>query len=244
TLEVGDVLEVKWTFRGKKPEHHGQFFTRYSFGDLDYPVVRDELKVRLPADRPLKHACMNGKLEPKVSEADGQRLYHWSASNCRTPPRDEDRPSKEELRPQVVCSTFTSWDQVAEWKRKLRADCWECSAEVKKVVADVTRGLTTPIEKARALTYWVRRNIRYLSAGVRHDYTPHKPHEVLTSRQGDCKDTSQLLAVMLKEAGVASYLVTLGVLDDGNVLEEVPSPWGTHGILLVRLDGQDHWIDT
>jgi hypothetical protein len=24
----------------------------------------------------------------------------------------------------------------------------------------------------------------------------------------------------------------------------VPSPWGTHAILLVTLDGENHWIDT
>src|SRR5207245_2246430 len=38
SLEVGDVLEVKWTLRGKNPEHFGQFFTRYNFGDVEYPV--------------------------------------------------------------------------------------------------------------------------------------------------------------------------------------------------------------
>ena len=31
------------------------------------------------------------------------------------------------------------------------------------------------MEKARALTYWLRRNIRYVSAGEKHDYTPHLP---------------------------------------------------------------------
>src|SRR5581483_9116454 len=39
-------------------------------------------------------------------------------------------------------------------------------------------------------------------------------------------------------------LATLGTLDDGQVLEDVPSPWGTHAILLVNIDGADHWIDT
>ena len=28
-LEVGDTIEVKWSLRGKNPEHAGQFFTRY-----------------------------------------------------------------------------------------------------------------------------------------------------------------------------------------------------------------------
>src|SRR5712671_4093185 len=47
-LQVGDTFEVKWTVRSKNPEFAGQFFTRYSFGDDEYPVVRDELYVRLP----------------------------------------------------------------------------------------------------------------------------------------------------------------------------------------------------
>ena len=49
---------------------------------------------------------------------------------------------------------------------------------------------------------------------------------------------------MLREAGIPVELATLGVLDDGQVLEEVPSPWGTHAILLATIDGKQHWIDT
>ncbi|MGH7225068.1 MAG: tetratricopeptide repeat protein, partial [Gemmataceae bacterium] len=85
---------------------------------------------------------------------------------------------------------------------------------------------------------------RYVSAGAKHDYTPHPPAVVLANRFGDCKDTSQLLAVMLREAGIAVELATLGALDDGQVLESVPSPWGTHAILLATIDGKPHWIDT
>src|SRR5262249_48173501 len=72
----------------------------------------------------------------------------------------------------------------------------------------------------------------------------HVPSHVLANRYGDCKDTSQLLAVMLREAGVKVELATLGALDDGQVLEAVPSPWGTHAILLVTIGEEKHWIDT
>src|SRR5262249_13212506 len=56
--------------------------------------------------------------------------------------------------------------------------------------------------------------------------------------------TSQLLAVMLTEAGIKAELATLGTLDDGQVHPDVPSPWGTHAILLVTIGKQQHWIDT
>src|SRR5207237_10346028 len=55
---------------------------------------------------------------------------------------------------------------------------------------------------------------------------------------------AQLLAVMLREVGVPVWLVTLGTLDDGQVLADVPSPWGTHAILLAEIDGKEYWIDT
>jgi tetratricopeptide (TPR) repeat protein len=244
SLGVGDTLEVKWTLRGKNPEHDGQFFTRYWFGDTTYPVALDELLVRLPKDKPFKFAAVGGKLEPTRTDAGGCVTYDWKAVNCKRPPSDDNPPSKEDLRLSVACSTFGSWAEVGAWKQKLRNDCWDCSEEVRQVVAEVTRGLTDPAAKGRALTYWMRRNIRYVSAGERHDYTPHPPAVVFANRYGDCKDTSQLLAVMLREAGLDVSLATLGALDDGQVIEEVPSPWGTHAILLVKIDGADHWIDT
>ena len=67
---------------------------------------------------------------------------------------------------------------------------------------------------------------------------------MLSNLYGDCKDQAQLLAVMLREIGLPVWLVTLGTLDDGQVLPEVPSPWGTHAILLTQIDGKDYWIDT
>jgi tetratricopeptide (TPR) repeat protein len=244
SLEVGDVIEVKWTLRGKNPEHAGHFFNRYSFGDPLYPVLIDEFRARLPRERTLKHAIIGGKVEETVREDGPWRTLTWRAVNCKRLPQDDNLPSKEDLRVFLVCSTFGSWEEVATWKQRLRADCWQCTPEVRKVVTEVTHGLSTPEAKARALTLWLRQKIRYVSVGEKHDYTPHSPAEVLANRFGDCKDTSQLLAVMFREAGIPVALVTLGALDDGQILENVPSPWGTHAILQATINGRKHWIDT
>jgi tetratricopeptide (TPR) repeat protein/transglutaminase-like putative cysteine protease len=243
-LEIGDVAEVKWTVIGRNPEHHGHFFTRYTFGDDQAPVVLDEIRVRLPKSRELKYATIGGQLEPEIKEEGDWRTYHWRAPPRRPLPLDESLPSKEDLRLQVSLTTFASWEEVGKWKSQLRSDCWECTPEIRSAVAEITHGLHKPLDKARALTYWVRRKIRYVSVGEKHDYTPHPPGVVLGNRYGDCKDQSQLLAVMLKEAGIPVALATLGTLDDGQVLEETPSPWGTHAILMVTIDGKQHWIDT
>jgi tetratricopeptide (TPR) repeat protein len=244
-LEVGDCFEVKWTTRGKNPQFDGRFFGRLTFGDDQYPTVRDELRVRLPKSMPIHHTVKNGKVGAAVKEEMDRKIYHWWSDERRPMPQDADRPSKDTLRLQVMFSTFASWDEVGQWKEKLRADCWTCTPEVKELVYKLTRDLKTPLDKARALTYWVRKSIRYVSiSSGAQSFRPRQPHTVFTSRYGDCKDQAQLLAVMLKEAGIDVSLVTLGTLDDGQVLEEVPSPWGTHGILLANIDGKEHWIDT
>jgi tetratricopeptide (TPR) repeat protein/transglutaminase-like putative cysteine protease len=243
-LEVGDCYEVKWTTRGKNPEFGGRFFSRVTFGDDQYPVVRDELRVRLPNDMPLHYATINGKVEHVVQEGP-RRTHHWWTVNRKPPPQDGERPSKETQRLQLLLSTFASWDEVGQWKEKLRTECWKCTPEVRDQVAKLTRDLKTPLEKAQALTYWVRRSIRYVSiSSAGKGYTPRLPGQVVASRYGDCKDQAQLLAVMMKEAGLDVSLVTLGILDDGQVVPEVPCPWGTHGIVLVKIDGKEHWIDT
>ncbi len=244
TLEVGDVIEVKWTVRGKHPEHGGQFFTRYSFADANYPVAVDLFQVRVPKSKSFHHASVGGKLEPQCVEDDRSRTYTWKALHCRKFPQDNNLPSREQLSLSVACSTFASWDEVGTWKKRLRADCWECTPALREIVQTTTRGLTKAEDKARALTHWLRRNIRYVSTGEKHDYTPHPPAVVLSNRYGDCKDTSQMLAVLLREARLDVELATLGSLDDGQVIESVPSPWGTHAILLVTIDGKPHWIDT
>jgi len=244
TLETGDCIEVKWTTRGRNPEFHGRFFTRYAFGDDANPVVCDEVRVCLPRTLPVHWAVTGGKLEPHLTEAGDQRIYHWQAVNRAQLPLDDNLPSKEEFRLELSLSTFASWEEVLQWEWTIREGCWECPPALRGIVAEVTKDLRTPAEKARALTFWLRRHIRYVSVGEKHDYTPHPPSMVLENGFGDCKDTSQLLAVMLREAGVLCSLVTLGALDDGQVVPEVPSPWGTHAILLVTIDGRPHWIDT
>jgi tetratricopeptide (TPR) repeat protein/transglutaminase-like putative cysteine protease len=244
-LEVGDTIEVKWTTRGRSPEFGEYFFTRYNFGDDQAPLVREEVRVRLPKDMPFKYAAVNGKLDPTVRDDGKERLYVWRSDNRPPLPQDSDLPSKETLRLGISVSTYPTWEAVGKWKAKLRADCWKCTDAIREVVREVTKDLKTPLEKARALATWVRRRIRYVSvASARHGYTPNQPNVVLGNLFGDCKDQTQLLAVMLREAGLLVYLVTLGAQDDGQVLPELPSPWGTHAILLVPIDGEDHWIDT
>ena len=123
-LEVGDIYEVKWTTRGKDKEFGKHYFTRYSFGSTYYPVLRERLEIHLPKSRPLKYAAINGQVPVKVTNVGDKTVYRWLMKSKPALPRDSDLPSREELRLQVMCSTFPNWQAVADWKSTLRKDCW------------------------------------------------------------------------------------------------------------------------
>jgi tetratricopeptide (TPR) repeat protein len=242
-LAAGDATEVKWSLRGKDPDGHGQFYGAYTFGNDDYPTAHEELRVLMPRGRTLRYSARGGKLEPAVCETEEARLYHWQVRIKPALPADKDLPSKEELRQRLFYGTFASWDEVGDWCRAVRQGCWECTPEVGRVAREVTKGLTAEADKARALTYWLRKNVRYLSLHDRDTWAPLDPQRVFAARYGDCKDQSQMLAVMLREAGVKAEVAIISWADSGDILESFPSPYGNHAIVLATIDGKDQWID-
>lgn len=244
-LGVGDLLEACWTVRGRNPEYDDRFFLRHTLGDDHLPMLGDELQVIAPAAMPFHCQVLNGTATFDARREGDTIRRTWRIGPRPPLVREEDGPSRETLRLQVVCSTFGTWQEVGAWKEKVRAACWECTPEVRLLTRELVKDCPTTEEKVRVLTQWVRDHIRYRSRGPEGTaYTPHQPGRVLADRFGDCKDQAQLLAVMLREIGLDPWLATLGLHGDGQVLPEVPSPWGTHGILVVRIGKQEHWIDT
>ncbi len=249
-LEVGDTIDVKWTTRGQNPEYAGEFFTRYHFGDEKFPILSEFFSARIAKGKAFKYSLMNPalladpKMEPKTGDDNGAKTYIWKVEDRRPRVKEDHMPSKEELRPGIAFSTFPSWDAVAAWERKVRANCARCTPDIKAVVKQIKHDHQTTEAIARELTYWVRGNVRYVSTGDKHDFTPHPAELVFKNRFGDCKDGAELLSVMLAEAGIPSGFVSLSPLGDGQVLPAVPSPWSTHAILFVNLEGKEHWIDT
>src|SRR5439155_15179145 len=191
---------------------------------------------------PLRRSVVvNGEVPATVREEGAEKVYH-GAGRCLAPPPQGDRlPPADERQLQAFAATFDTWEDVYHWERQLICDRCDCPPEAKKVVAEVTLGLTDPTAKARALTQWVRGHVRYVSTGEKHDYTPHPPARVLAQRYGDCKDTAHLLAVLCRQAGLQAAVATLGVRGDGQIHEAVPCPWGSHALCVVTIDGQDHW---
>ena len=60
-----------------------------------------------------------GEIQSALSDEGDSRLYRWRVRHRRELPQDESLPPREELRLQVACSTFASWEEVGRWKQKV-----------------------------------------------------------------------------------------------------------------------------
>ncbi|MGO9089006.1 MAG: DUF3857 domain-containing protein [Candidatus Sulfotelmatobacter sp.] len=256
-LRPGEVLEYDLVTVIHTPLAAGQFWTEYEFDktniDLDETVDVD-----VPAGRPLKVKSKPG-MDPKITDENGRRIYHWSSSHlereddekAKDKDKDKDKKKKrrpDEDRPDIQITTFETWEQIGRWYASLEKDRRIPSPEVRAKADELTKGLTTDLEKTEALYDFVAKNFRYvsLSLGVGR-YQPHAAADVLHNQYGDCKDKHTLLASMLQAEGL--YASSVLINSSRKLDPDVPSPSQfDHVITMLPLDHkgdeEEVWMDT
>jgi len=257
-LRPGEILEYDLVTVIHTPLAVGQFWTEYDF-DKSSIVLDEEVDVDVPAGRAVKLKDKPGK-EPKISEEGGRRLYHWTSSHLEREDEDKDKDKEKKKRkrrpdddrPDIQLTTFESWEQIGRWYASLERDRRKPSAEVKAKADELTKGMTSDLDKTEALYDFVAINFRYvsLSLGVGR-YQPHAASDVLHNQYGDCKDKHTLLASMLEAEGLHASSV---LINSSRKLDpDLPSPSQfDHVITMLPMDvkgangvtQEEVWMDT
>ena len=247
-LRPGEVLEYDMVTVIHTPLAAGQFWADYEF-DKSNIDLDESLDVDVPANRPLKLKCKPG-MEPKITEENGRRIYHWSGSHLE---RDDEQKAKDKKkkkhrpdddRPDIQLTTFETWEQIGRWYAALEKDRRAPSPEVRSKAEELTKGLNTDLAKTEALYDFVAKNFRYvsLSLGLGR-YQPHAASDVLHDQYGDCKDKHTLLASLLDAEGLHADSVLIN--STRKLDPDVPSPSQfDHVITMLPLGKQQVWMDT
>jgi tetratricopeptide (TPR) repeat protein len=251
-LRPGELLEYDITTVIHTPLAPGQFWTDYDF-DKTNIMLDEEFDVDVPAARALKLKNKPG-MDPKVSEANGRRIYHWTGTHLE---RDDDAKDKDKKKkkqhpdedyPDIQLSTFVSWEQIGRWYASLDKDRRAPSPEVRAKAEELSHGLATDMDKIEALYDYVAKNFRYvsLSLGLGR-YQPHAAADVLHNQYGDCKDKHTLLASLLEAEGFHASSVLIN--STRKLDPDVPSPSQfDHVITMLPMgsgkDQQEVWMDT
>src|SRR5215467_11639777 len=109
-LRPGEILEYDMVTVIHTPLAQGQFWAEYEFDKTNIDLD-ESLDVDVPAGRTLKLKCKPG-LDPKITEENGRRIYHWSSSHLEREDEDKDKDKKKKKHrhdddsPDVQLTTF------------------------------------------------------------------------------------------------------------------------------------------
>lgn len=250
-LSAGDVLEYQAHWTITKPLAPGQFWFEFSFDHEDI-VLDQELRLSIPKGRTIEFSSATN--QPDITTTGEHRTYFWKSSNL-TSKSEEQRKEAEQNRlidaarghtqpPDVLLSSFQSWEQVGKWFSDLQAGPLKLTPEVRAKALQLTKDAKSDGEKLAAIYNFVSQQNRYIgiALGIGR-YQPHDAKDVLENGYGDCKDKETLLASLLDAVGIKAYpalVNTSGVIDP-----RVPSPGQfNHVVALVPDVDGSIWADT
>ncbi len=105
--------------------------------------------------------------------------------------------------PAFCASTFSGWEEIGRLCCKAFREKTGVTPEVAALAAEVV-GDGKGLAAARALYYWVARNIHYVS--IRMDassgYVPHDSSDIIRNGYGDCKDQVALMLALFKTQNI------------------------------------------
>ena len=239
-VEIGEIRRVVTRERMLKPRMRDAFASGALF-ESTRPIVRASLEVVSPQERPIASVKLRHPLgdtvtrEPDERLQDGRTRLRWVARNVPQAFPEPDMPAFGSVAQKVLVSTSKSWEDVSRWYWELcRPRLEATNAEMTNTVASLVAGLSTDMEKIRALFKFVSQEIRYMGLTLEDESPGYAPHDVritFDNRYGVCRDKAALLAAMLRMAGFDAYPVLIYV--GPKMDEDVPLPYFNHAIVAV-----------
>ncbi len=203
--------------KGKKTEasfkrtfHDLHYFTRVYLGE-DYFIREKQLTFIIPQSLSRFHLTEKNfspaiHCERSINSA-GDSVFTYVVTNMPAMKDEKQMPATGKVYPHIlITGSFKDYHDMYCWSNKLaQVDC--NVPEIDILLAKITAGCHTDMEKIRNTYAWVQQNIRYIAfeAGIL-GHRPDTPAEVLRKRYGDCKGMSLLLRTLLKAQGFDARL--------------------------------------
>lgn len=110
-----------------------------------------------------------------------------------------------------------------------------------EIAGFLTKNLTSPTEKTRAIYYWISHNIKYdmgmIASNKSATSTQELVDDVLKRRQGVCANYAELFHACCKSVGVQSYVIS-GFTSQNGKLDDISHAWNA-----VFIDGKYYFVD-
>ncbi len=218
-LHAGDVVELLYRVEDVAPRNaFADYFGEVTTMQSAETIGRAEYVLITPKSRTFyfNKPTVPG-LKETTEESGDSRVFHFVAENVPPILPEPLQPPWSEILGHVHVSTYRSWDDMGRWYWGLVRDQFVADDEVRRRVAEVTKGLKTDAEKVRAVYDYVVTKTRYvaLEFGI-HGFKPYRCAQIFARGFGDCKDKATLIVTMLKEAGIPATIVIVRTQNRGD----------------------------
>ncbi len=244
-LFPGDVVELQYRVEDVAPRNA---FADY-FGEVTYMqsaerIARSEYVLITPKSRTFyfNKANVPGLVQSVVEDGD-RRIYKFVAQDVPALEPEALQPPYAEILGHVHVSTYKTWDDMGRWYWGLVKDQFVADDEVRRRVAEITKGRTTEREKVRAVYDFVVQKTRYvaLEFGI-HGFKPYRCAQIFARGFGDCKDKATLIVTMLKELGIPATIVIVRTGHKGN-FEMEPASLAPFDHAIAYVPSLDMYLD-
>lgn len=213
------------------------------------PIKTLSLRLATPAAKAFRHAFIDVDalpgIDPAAFVADKQNPFTdartWTWHDLPALPPEGGQPARGMPTPRLAVSGYRSWEEYADWARRLMRGTDEVTADVERKARELTAGLKTDEEKIRALYGYVN-GLRYIALeGGANAWRPRFADSVLLQQYGDCKDKANLLVTLLRAVGLEGHLAL--VRRSAPFSEEMPGCHFNHAIMAVKRPEGLLWLD-
>lgn len=181
-------------------------------GEREIPAPGSRYRIVVPRDMDLTIGVGGEGVTTDVTQDETSTVYIVTFGIVPEPEKGDPRPPVERG-PHILLSTLRDYADLGinYWAA---AEPHVAVTPVVQAMADeITAGIDDRREQAKAISDWVRRNIRYLIVhkGIGRDLSAESAETVLRNRYGECKEHAVLTKALLAAKGIDAELVLINL---------------------------------
>lgn len=243
-VQVGDVVDYAFTV-----ESGGSLGSGF-FDDLlpvEYETSTRLLRRKIiwPSSQPLRVRRHGSAPSPQISESDGFKSYLWEIRDYKPAKVESSLPNGILDLSSVEVSSVQSWGDLVRALLPHYQPESNLPADFRARLDGIAQKWPLKPDRLTEALRLVEDEVRYVSLSIGEGaLIPRRPHEVLRTGFGDCKDKSLLLVSALQYLGIDSGLALARLYGNEILKERLPALGAfDHAVAFARLEGKTVWMD-
>jgi len=242
----------------KKEYSDGRYLTRLFFSE-NYPVKEQVYEFKVPEWLTVDFKPINFdgyKIDKQENKKGGYVNYVFTMKDIPASKQEFKSIGHAYTEPHIIIQIksfdnkgetlkgFDKTDDLYAWNNRLYGMAANKKENLQPVLAKITQGKTSDLEKIKSIYYWVQDNIRYIAYEDGYSgYIPASVQDVLAKKFGDCKGMANLLTELLVMAGYDAHFTWIGTRSIPYQQSMPALCVNNHAITTLYFQGQTYFLD-